>query len=112
MIVGPRNVALSLVAHRAVAAAWEGFVRLLRHPGLHPADAVAASFVALYRGIASALYVEHSAITLAETLLGFALGSALGFLLGTVVALSRRSNISSIPSSSCSRRCPRWRWRR
>ena len=46
-------------------------------------------FVALYRGIASSLYIDHVWITITETLLGFVLGTSLAFLLGTVIALSR-----------------------
>ena len=46
-------------------------------------------FVALYRGFASALYIDHIWITVTETLLGFVLGTSLAFLLGTVIALSR-----------------------
>ena len=46
-------------------------------------------FTALYRGIASSLYVDHVWITITETLLGFVLGTSLAFLLGTVIALSR-----------------------
>jgi NitT/TauT family transport system permease protein len=46
-------------------------------------------FTALYRGIASSLYVDHIWITITETLLGFVLGTSLAFLLGTVIALSR-----------------------
>jgi NitT/TauT family transport system permease protein len=45
--------------------------------------------VALWRGFASGLYQKHLFRTLAETLLGFALGSALGFALGAAVALNR-----------------------
>jgi NitT/TauT family transport system permease protein len=45
--------------------------------------------MALYRGIASTLYLEHIWVTLGETLLGFALGAVLAFFFGTLVALSR-----------------------
>jgi NitT/TauT family transport system permease protein len=51
-----------------------------------PPSAVA---VALWRGLASGLYVQHLGVTLVETLLGFLLGAALGFGLGTAVALNR-----------------------
>src|SRR5262249_4658152 len=47
-------------------------------------------FTALYRGFASALYIDHIWITVTETLLGFVLGTSLAFLLGTAIALSRR----------------------
>ena len=46
-------------------------------------------FIALYRGFASALYIDHIWITVTETLMGFVLGTALAFVLGTVIALSR-----------------------
>jgi NitT/TauT family transport system permease protein len=46
-------------------------------------------FIALYRGFASALYIDHIWITVTETLLGFVLGTSLAFVLGTVIALSR-----------------------
>ena len=38
--------------------------------------------VALWRGFASGVYVQHLGITMAETVMGFVLGSALGFFLG------------------------------
>jgi NitT/TauT family transport system permease protein len=47
-------------------------------------------FVALYRGVASTLYLDHIWITLVEVLLGFVLGASVAFLLGTAIALSRR----------------------
>src|SRR6266536_1727924 len=56
--------------------------------GLHPADA-SSIFTALYRGIASTLYLNHIGITLAETLIGFVVGTVLAFALGIAVALSR-----------------------
>ena len=46
--------------------------------------------VALYRGIASFVYIDNLWATLAETVLGFLAGSALAFVLGTFIALSRR----------------------
>jgi NitT/TauT family transport system permease protein len=46
--------------------------------------------VALYRGIASSLYIDHIWITLTEVLLGFLLGTSVAFVLGTAIALSRR----------------------
>jgi NitT/TauT family transport system permease protein len=46
-------------------------------------------FVAFYRGFVSGLYLDHIWVTVSETLLGFACGTALAFLLGTVIALSR-----------------------
>ena len=59
-------------------ALWEGAVRGLRSPPfILPAPSAVA--VALWRGLASGLYLKHLGYTLAETLLGFLLGSALGF---------------------------------
>ena len=46
--------------------------------------------LALYQGAVSGIYLQHSWITLVETLLGFVLGSAVAFLLGTALASSRR----------------------
>jgi len=44
---------------------------------------------ALWRGIASGVYIHHLGYTLVETLLGFIVGSLLGFFLGTAVAMNR-----------------------
>ncbi|HEY7675510.1 MAG TPA: ABC transporter permease, partial [Candidatus Methylomirabilis sp.] len=83
-----RNVVLTVLLFCAGVAAWELAVRLLEIPVfiVPPPSKVA---VALWRGFASGLYVEHLYYTLLETLLGFLLGSALGFLLGTAVAMNR-----------------------
>ena len=68
---------------------WESLVRMFHVPRyILPAPSLVA--MAFYRGIASMVYVDNLWITLLETLLGFALGTALAFLLGTMVALSRR----------------------
>jgi NitT/TauT family transport system permease protein len=68
---------------------WEAAVRLFHVPTyILPAPTRVA--MAFYRGVASMVYVDNLWITLLETLLGFALGTALAFLLGTMVALSRR----------------------
>jgi NitT/TauT family transport system permease protein len=88
MIGGPKNFALRLVLIAAFLLAWEGFVRLFAIP-LFILPTPSNVFVALYRGFASWLYVDHIWITLTETLLGFVLGTTLAFLLGTVIALSR-----------------------
>jgi NitT/TauT family transport system permease protein len=70
-------------------AVWEAIVRVFAIPAfILPAPT--SIFVALYRGIASSLYLDHVWITLTETLLGFALGTLLAFALGIAVALSRR----------------------
>jgi NitT/TauT family transport system permease protein len=80
---------LRLVLIAAFLAVWEGIVRLFAIPAfILPAPT--SIFTALYRGIASSLYLDHVWITLTETLLGFALGTVLAFGLGIAVALSRR----------------------
>jgi NitT/TauT family transport system permease protein len=96
MTSGFRGLALRLLTVVAVLAVWEALVRGLSIPAyiLPPPTAILA---ALYRGIASWLYVDHIWITLAETLIGFAVGSALAFLLGTVIALSRRTEFFLYP---------------
>ena len=80
---------LRLVIVASFLLAWEAAVRILAVPAyiLPPPSNVA---MALYRGFASSLYVDHFWTTLTETLLGFLLGSAIALTLGTVVALSRR----------------------
>ena len=84
----PRNLALSALLLIGSLLAWEGVVRLFAIPSfiLPPPSQV---LVALWRGLASGLYLEHLSYTLVETLLGFIVGSALGFCLGTAVAMSR-----------------------
>ena len=83
-----RNRLLTLLFFVGSVLAWEALVRALEIPlfVLPPPSAVA---VALWRGLASGLYLKHLYYTLLETLLGFLLGSALGFTLGTAVALNR-----------------------
>src|SRR6185312_4579067 len=73
----------------AVLTVWEILVRGLNVPAyiLPPPTNIA---LALYRGFASTLYFGHIGVTLAETFMGFALGSALALSLGIAVALSRR----------------------
>ena len=88
MIGGPKNFALRLLLIVAVLAVWEAGVRAFAIPQfILPAPSNV--FIALYRGFASALYIDHIWITITETLLGFVLGTSLAFLLGTVIALSR-----------------------
>lgn len=72
-----------------VLAVWELLVRGLDIPAyiLPPPTNIA---LALYRGFASTLYFSHIGVTLAETFMGFALGSVLALSLGIAVALSRR----------------------
>lgn len=88
MIGGPKNFMLRLLLIAAFLLVWEGIVRLFGIP-MFILPTPSNVFLALYRGIASALYVDHIWITLTETLLGFALGTTLAFALGTVIALSR-----------------------
>ena len=86
---GPRDFMLRLLLVVATLAVWEALIRLLQVPAfILPTPS--SVFVALYRGIASSLYIDHIGVTLAETLIGFVLGSALAFALGIAVALSRR----------------------
>jgi NitT/TauT family transport system permease protein len=88
MIGGPKNFALRLLLIAAFLAAWEVAVRLFEIP-MFILPTPSSVFTALYRGIASSLYVDHIWITLSETLLGFVLGTSLAFVFGTVIALSR-----------------------
>jgi NitT/TauT family transport system permease protein len=84
----PRSL-LRLLLVLAVLAAWEGAVRFFDIPAyILPAPSKVC--VALYRGIASMLYIRHLWITLAETLLGFVGGSIVALVLGTFIALSWR----------------------
>jgi len=80
---------LRLLLVLAILAVWEGSVRLFGVPAfILPAPS--SVIVALWRGIASTLYIEHFRVTVAETLLGFVFGSLLALVLGTCIALSRR----------------------
>jgi len=83
-----RNVVLTIVLFVLSIGAWEGVVRGFDIPSfiLPPPSQVG---VALYRGFASGLYMQHLGYTLLETLLGFVVGSLLGFFLGTAVAMNR-----------------------
>src|SRR5262249_5573183 len=85
---GLRNRALRLLVLMFSLVLWEAAVRLLRIPIfiLPPPSAVG---LALYRGAASGIYLQHFWITLAETLLRVALGSFVAFLLGTPLAPRR-----------------------
>src|SRR6202795_1041158 len=89
MIAGPKNFMLRLLLILATLVAWEGLGGFFAIPAfILPAPT--SVFMALYRGTTSMLYVDHLWITLTETLLGFAFGTALAFALGIAVALSRR----------------------
>jgi NitT/TauT family transport system permease protein len=85
---GAVSFVLRLFLVAATLAVWEALVRLLDVPAFilpTPSNI----FMALYRGIASTLYLNHIGITVAETLIGFVVGTALAFALGIAVALSR-----------------------
>ena len=83
------KLVLRLLLVVAILATWEIAVRLFGIPAfILPTPSSVA--VALWRGTTSMLYVEHLYITVAETLLGFVVGSILALALGTVIALSRR----------------------
>jgi len=82
------NAVLRLALLVVSLAIWEAAVRLLRIPTfiLPPPSQVGA---ALYQGAVSGIYLENLWITLAETLLGFALGSLVAFVIGAALAASR-----------------------
>jgi len=83
-----RNIGLTALLFVATIAAWEAVVRAFQIPVfILPAPTQVG--MALYRGVASGVYLDHLKYTLLETLLGFIVGSALGFFLGTAVAMNR-----------------------
>jgi NitT/TauT family transport system permease protein len=86
---GVRTFVLRILLVVGVLAAWELIVRALSIPAFI-VPAPSSILMALYRGFASAIYLDHLWVTLAETLMGFVLGSLLAFALGVMVALSRR----------------------
>jgi NitT/TauT family transport system permease protein len=88
MIGGPKNFMLRLLLIAVFLAVWEAAVRVFEIP-MFILPTPSSVFTALWRGIASSLYVDHIWITLSETLLGFLVGTSLAFLFGTVIALSR-----------------------
>ena len=67
MIGGPKNFMLRLLLIAVFLAVWEAGVRLLEIP-LFILPTPSNVFTALYRGIASSLYVDHVWITITETL--------------------------------------------
>jgi NitT/TauT family transport system permease protein len=83
-----RNVGLTALLFAATIAAWEAVVRIFQIP-IFILPAPTQVGMALYRGLASGVYLDHLKYTLLETLLGFVVGSALGFFLGTAVAMNR-----------------------
>jgi NitT/TauT family transport system permease protein len=89
MMKGVRGFSLRLLLIATTLLVWESLVRALGVPAfILPAPS--SIFVALYRGTVSHLYLDHIGVTVAETLMGFVLGSVLAFTLGIAVALSRR----------------------
>jgi NitT/TauT family transport system permease protein len=89
MTMGLRGLILRTLLILATLAVWEALVLGFSIPAfILPTPS--SIFTALYRGFVSTLYLDHIWVTLIETLLGFALGSALAFALGIAVALSRR----------------------
>jgi len=87
---------LRLMLIAAVLLVWEALARIFQVPAFIlplPSNV----FLALYRGMVSTMYFEHIRVTLTETLIGFAVGSALAFVLGTAVALSRRTEYFLYP---------------
>jgi NitT/TauT family transport system permease protein len=89
MTKGLRGFSLRLLLIAATLLVWEALVWAFDVPA-YILPAPSGIFVALYRGTVSYLYLDHIGVTVAETLMGFALGSALAFALGIAVALSRR----------------------
>jgi NitT/TauT family transport system permease protein len=83
-----RNLGLTGLLFAVTIAAWEAVVRLFDIP-IFILPAPTQVGMALYRGLASGVYLDHLKYTLLETLLGFVVGSALGFFLGTAVAMNR-----------------------
>jgi len=83
-----RNVGLTALLFVATIAAWEAVVRIFHIPVFILPSPTQVG-MALYRGLASGVYLDHLKYTLLETLLGFIVGSALGFFLGTAVAMNR-----------------------
>ena len=83
-----RNLGLTALLFVATIAAWEMVVRVFQIPVFILPSPTQVG-MALYRGLASGVYLDHLKYTLLETLLGFVVGSALGFFLGTAVAMNR-----------------------
>ena len=89
---GVVNFVLRLILIAAALAVWEALVRLLEVPAfILPTPS--SIFTALYRGIASTLYLNHIGVTLAETLIGFVVGTVLAF----AILLALRSGLVARP---------------
>jgi NitT/TauT family transport system permease protein len=85
---GTRTASLALLV--VLLAGWEAAVRLFHVPKflIPPVSDIA---VALWRGLATSPLARdglwyHSAVTIAEILLGFSIGSAIGLALGVLVS--------------------------
>ena len=87
--IGRRGVELiAFAGFLGFVGLWEGFVRLFDvQPILLPAPSAVAS--AFHEGLISGALPRHLAVTLYETVAGFALGAAFGLLLGALIAQSR-----------------------
>ncbi len=86
---GTTGLTLRLVLVAVVLGAWEAGVRHFEiAPYILPPPS--SIFAGLWRGLQSGIYIKHAGVTLAETFMGFTLGTMLAFILGTAVALSRR----------------------
>ena len=86
---GVAGFSLRMLLVAIILVAWEAGVRAFEVPQylLPPPTSI---FMGLWRGLKSGIYVNHTAVTLGETFMGFALGSIFALVLGTAVALSRR----------------------
>ena len=86
---GVTGLSLRLLLVAVVLGVWEAGVRVFEVPQfILPTPS--SIFMGLWRGLQSGIYLDHIGVTLSETFMGFALGTALAFVLGTAVALSRR----------------------
>jgi NitT/TauT family transport system permease protein len=79
---------LRLLLIASLIGLWQALVTYFETPA-YILPSPLSVFTALWRGVASGVYLEHLVATLKETLLGFAAGCVLALALGTFVALSR-----------------------
>jgi NitT/TauT family transport system permease protein len=91
-----RNSILRILLLIVTVVAWEAAVRLLSVRAF-VVPTPSSTVIALFRGLASGIYLEHLWVTLGETLLGFLCACLLAFSLGTAVALSRRAEYFLYP---------------
>lgn len=83
------NIGLTAALFVGSILLWELIVRLTEVPKyIFPSPSEV--FAALWRGFASGLYLKHGGVTVAETLLGFVIGTSMGLLLGTLIATYQR----------------------